>query len=103
YVMADIKLAWATSFAPVRCVLSKTACAAGGPMLRRVINKSREGVCAPERQSSAESLLNPPFTTVIVGVATVVSIFDWTQARVGNNACPNPIGIEGLLVQVAQG
>src|SRR5215510_2459866 len=101
--MADIKFTWAASFASVICVLSKTACGAGGQMLLRVINGFREGVCAPERQSSAESLLNGQLTTVIVRVSSVVSIFDWTQARVGNNACPNPIGVEGLLVQVTQG
>src|SRR5262249_9501577 len=101
--MADIKLAWATSFASVICVLSKTACGAGGQMLLRFINRFREGVCAQERQSPAESLLNGQLTTVIVGVTSVVSIFDGTQARVGNNTCPDPIGIEGLLVQVAQG
>src|SRR5215510_481964 len=101
--MADIKFAWATSFASVICILSKTACGAGGQMLLRFINRFRKGVCAPERQSPAESLLNSQLTTVIVGVASVVSKFDWTQAWVGNNACPNPIGIEGLLVEVAQG
>src|SRR5215813_1115962 len=101
--MTDVKFAWATSFASVICVLSKTACATGGQMLLRFINRFREGVCAPKRQSPAESPLKGQLTAVIVGVASVVSIFDWTQARIGNNACPNPIGIEGLLVQVAQG
>src|SRR5215510_11258858 len=100
--MADIKFAWPASFASVICVLSKTAGGAGGQMLLRVINRFREGVCAPERKSSAEALLNGQLTTVIVGVASVVSIFDRTQARVGNNPGPNPVGIEGLLVQVAQ-
>src|SRR5262245_64964937 len=101
--MADIKFAWATSFASVICVLSKTARGARGQMFLRFISRFREVVCAPERQSSAESLLNGQLSTVIVGVASVVSIFDWTQVRVWNNACPNPVGIEGLLVQVAQG
>src|SRR5215813_10803509 len=100
--MADIKLAWATSFASVIGVLSKTAGGAGGQVLLRFISRFRKGVRAPERQSPAESLLNGQLTTVIVRVTAIVSILDGTQARVGNNTCPDPIGIEGLLVQVAQ-
>src|SRR5215813_6581036 len=72
-------------------------------MLLRFINRFREGVRTQERQSPAESLLNGHLTTVIVGVPSVVSIFDGTQTRVGNNTSSDPIGIEGLLVQVAQG
>ncbi len=66
YVMPYVEVARATSLASVVCVLCKTAGAAGGEVLLRLINRFRVGVGYPEGQSLAEPLLNRQLSAVIV-------------------------------------
>src|SRR2546425_5845353 len=71
-------------------------------MLLRLINRFRVRVGATEGQSPTEPLLKGQLSSVIIRVAPIVAILDWAQVRVWNNTCPDTIGIECLLIQVAQ-
>src|SRR6266508_6156004 len=101
-VMPYVEVARATPLTSIVGILCETSCAPRREMFLRLINRFRVGVGATEGQSPAEPLLQRQLTSVVIGVATIIAILDGTEGRVGNKVRSNAIGIEGLLVQVAQ-
>ena len=77
--MPYVEVARAASLAQVICVLCKTACAASGEMLLRLINRFRVGVSATEGQSPTEPLLKGQLSPVIIRVAPIIAIFNGAQ------------------------
>src|SRR6266540_2092861 len=107
--MPDVEVARATSLAQVVSILCKTTRAARGEVFLRLINRFRVGVSGTEGQSLTEPLLERQLSSMIIGVAPIIAIFDGAKTWIRNNRLQGAvddsihngaIGIEGGLVQI---
>src|SRR5712691_10598838 len=84
-MMPYVEVAGATPLSPVVGVLGKTACATGGEVLLRLVDRLRVGVGATEGQALAEALLKRQLSPVVIRVSSIFAVFNGAQTGIGQN------------------